>query len=224
MFTSFISRRSTRSSRARTTIWSLLVGAIMAALLGGPIATATAVTIPADAPVRVVRDGTGKTPLLTATRLAGTEVRFAMKSAPLHIDALPGIDHQYASVSWTLQTAAVGTNLQWRTVQSVDKTVSLHHVVEDFDAEGGSIYSYPSIVGGYDVPGVSFTSQLVTAQEVAYRVVAKVTWLNQTSTLRSVTLNPTVSSDLACAGPTSARCRVIGLSGVTTGSWIDLMA
>ena len=122
MTTFFNSVPSVRLSRATATIWGLLLAAVMAVLLSGPMPSADATTTgTGSGSVRVLANTSGQSPLLTVTRLAGNDNKFTFTHrCPAREPAcLRRVTPQFVSVEWSLQKASSASGpLRWTTVES----------------------------------------------------------------------------------------------------------
>ena len=201
--------RSGRTTHGVLALWGLLLATVMAALLGGPVGTAAAVTTTPE--VSVIPDASGASSLLTVTRLAGNENRFTFTTPKLRVKPLPSSSAaQFVQVDWELQSATPSTTMAWTKVQYSNSSTGLYTVTQDPDDPEGLGYVYVPLAAGKDLGAAQFTSRVVTAKAQAFRVVAKVTWTDRATGARlgSVTLTPTTAADLSCKGTTRAHCWV----------------
>ncbi len=221
--------QSIRATRAAAAMWGLLLAVVVTALISGPMPSANATTTgTGSGSVRVIANTSGQLPLLTATRVVGSQIKYTFNTAALHVNPLPSSgEAQFVQVEWYLQRASniTGPDMRWNAVDSKFPSAGLYTVIQDREDPEGLGYIRVPLTGGTDIASQQFTPRILNGfLPEAYRVVAKVTWSVRDTgqVLGSAILSSNTSGDLACGSPktTSQRCAV---SVNTSGSYVVVM-
>ena len=216
--------QSIRATRAAAAMWGLLLAVVVTALISGPMPSANATTTgTGSGSVRVIANTSGQLPLLTATRVVGSQIKYTFNTAALHVNPLPSSgEAQFVQVEWYLQRASniTGPDMRWNAVDSKFPSAGLYTVIQDREDPEGLGYMRVPLTGGVDMASQPFAPRVILAGlggPQAYRVVATVTWSDRDTgqVLGTATLSSSTTGDLACASTLATRSALRGGRGST---------